>query len=485
MVAAKGSVAAVHTSSPCIVVYDTHVTLSDSLGRTSRVPIGTCETHHDWTVNATNATKITIDFKQRFQWTIYDPCHGFPYALASRGKDLKKPQQFRLFIIAIIAIIATLSIVASIFAFVALNATNCIEREMKELHARVIVLEPRQNENSFPGPFGPPGMRGPPDPDHDHLKCIESELKVQDAKIRTNIQLVIEKLNKLEDDAVHKSEAIETTTKIDTLEQQPSDIQIVSGPGIKIVGGTGSITISNDGILSIVRGGSGGTITNSLVPGQTLKQGDKLCNNRNTHCVHVDEHCTISLVGDNSTWYFGGGEGDGPCELRFQKNDAKLVLYNKDNKAVWESGINKEKLTLDDDSILRLGTAVFVGFYNPKKRVNQTASTDSVPRLFKGEKMVVGNKLCTNVEDATTCATLTDDCDIMYQGKRIYALSSYRYEKGCELHMQQDGNLVLYNKHGHVLQSTNTHGSTCTHLMIDPQKGPTLVCSDEPNINFK
>lgn len=143
----------------------------------------------------------------------------------------------------------------------------------------------------------------------------------------------------------------------------------------------------------------------------------------------------------------------------WMQQDGNLVIYNKAEQPVWDTGT--------------AGTAAAYAFFQADGNLvlydNATGVTDPAPNLPTG----TGQILPTNTNASK-----------LFKGQSLYTTNGW-----FRLTMQTDGNLVIYDKTGAALWSTNTQGSAAHYayfqedgnlVLYDNATGVTVPASNFP-----
>lgn len=204
-----------------------------------------------------------------------------------------------------------------------------------------------------------------------------------------------------------------------------------------------------------------------LTPGQTLDPGEYL--------LSPDRQSTLVLQGDGNVVLYTNfrpvwhtNTMGRPSSRLVMQDDGNLVLYDKNGGALWTSGTagqNGASLALQTDGNLVIyqqagGAAWSIGTVhipNLLSYVNPTLGNNA--GMYPGQRLETADRRYTMVLQA-------DGNLVVYSPSRALWASNTVGKNVAYLSMQEDGNLVLYDRQGKAVWWSGTNGRGPSRLLM-------------------
>ncbi len=205
----------------------------------------------------------------------------------------------------------------------------------------------------------------------------------------------------------------------------------------------------------------------SLKHGEVFRIGDSLVHEKEKEKVaRLTKECT--LVIDNTilgSYVFGPKTKPNveDCELRFY--DGHLTIYSDKGTLLEMSKNQYQECYISSSYNFKCKTLVTGEVVDFKEYEKHRV----IHKLNQGSSLYGGDYLCD--KKSKRCITVKDRVGLEVVGepnKRIPQWLFSNCKEDCQLSMQMDGNLVMYNEHKHPFMSSGTNGqSYCTTLTLN------------------
>jgi hypothetical protein len=177
-------------------------------------------------------------------------------------------------------------------------------------------------------------------------------------------------------------------------------------------------------------------------------------------------------------------KGSGPYNMKMHEN-GNLVVYDSNDENIWQSGTTEKgdgpyRVTLDDTCTMGLydSNNTKLWHVNESKAEKQKASTCSSS---------INYGLCENkISSSTIDLVMQDDGNlVIYEKNGAYKWATGTNGKGTgpyRLMMQTDGNLVIYDSKNAAIWATGTNGKGGNMLTVTDDKNVVMSSNSNPKI---
>ncbi|RKR73536.1 hypothetical protein [Frondihabitans australicus] len=179
---------------------------------------------------------------------------------------------------------------------------------------------------------------------------------------------------------------------------------------------------------------------------------------------------TLEMQSDGNLVEYGNGHAlwqtrtSGAGNHLLLQTDGNLVVYSNKGKALWQSGSrgkNAELFVSDIDVWIQAGG---YEIWSEHPADTHTATT--------GDVMTADQSL----DNAVSRLTLQTDGNLVeWNTNRVTWSSGTGGNSGATLHVQKDGNVVIYSSKGKALWSTGTGGAGSSVVFTETSKGVAEV----------
>ncbi|TDQ53087.1 outer membrane protein assembly factor BamB family protein [Actinorugispora endophytica] len=223
----------------------------------------------------------------------------------------------------------------------------------------------------------------------------------------------------------------------------------------------------------------------TMLPGQTLRRGTLTSASGEYHLAHQhDGNLVLYRTGSSSALWASDTYGSSVGVLHLEE-DGDLVLYDADGDLVWNSGTEENpgaRLVVRGD-----GNVVL---YGEDDEELWATDTEVVRRPLpegppaRGDTMLGGQVMTPGALDSASgeyhLVYQHDGNLVLYRGPRgraLWATGTHGASVGV-LHLEEDGDLVLYDADGHRLWNSGTSGNPGTRLVVQDDGDAVLYGTD-------
>jgi hypothetical protein len=205
--------------------------------------------------------------------------------------------------------------------------------------------------------------------------------------------------------------------------------------------------------------------------------------------------CNVKLLDDgNLVMYDNAGKplwasntynkGNGPYSLKMQDN-GNLVVYDSNNENIWQSGTTDKgdgpyRATVDDTCTFSINDSNNTKIW----KVDQSKSEKQKPGTCSSG---INYGLCeSKISSSTIDLVMQNDGNlVIYEKNGSYKWASGSNGKGTppyRLMMQTDGNLVIYDKNNVATWASGTHGKGGNMLTVTDDKNVVMSSPSDKRI---
>jgi hypothetical protein len=229
-------------------------------------------------------------------------------------------------------------------------------------------------------------------------------------------------------------------------------------------------------LLLIVTSLSQANASGWLAPGETLSQNQNLASSDGRYVLWMQDDGNLVLYGPTGA-LFDTSTNDRGVRLEMQ-HDGNLVIYDSAHQAVWNSatqGNPGAQLAVQNDGNLVLYAA---DRYTPLWSSNSAQSSASLQNgwLKPGETLSRGENLSS--PNGRYALWMQDDGNLVQYGPIGALFATSTYDRGAQLEMQFDGNLVIYDDAHQQVWSSETQGNSGAQLAVQDDGNLVLYAAD-------